>query len=220
MKISKAKQEELVDEMCDFLIKESGVKPSFDYTKLNKRSLLNNLLLLHATENLGDYFYSLQDKLLSSEREKPVNVMALKYKKDIAYTKADVTNINADMVVYFSESVIDVNMEETMDNLILLKAGLQMGADLYQQHKENGFLPDYNSPYITDAYNLPANFLAKVLIKHEENADYSDEFKQIFNFALENEVYSVFVDLPKEINKDVIINLKPKQIKLIFNDGD
>lgn len=218
MKISKAKQEELIDEMCDFLIKESGIKPSFDYTKLNKRSLLNNLLLLHATENLGDYFYSLQDKLLSSESEKSVNVMALKYKKDIAYTKADVTNINADMVVYFSENVIDVSMEETMDNKILLKAGLQVGADLYQQHKENGFLPDYNSPYITDAYNLPANFLAKVLIKQDE--DYSEIFKQIFNFALENEVYSVFVDLPKEINKDVIINLKPKQIKLIFNDDD
>ena len=113
MKLSKVKQEELIDEMIDFLIKENGIKPDFDYLKLNKRNLLNNLLLLHATENLGDYFYSLQDKLLASENDKTFNVLALNYKKDIAYAKADVTNINADMVVYFAKDIISLEMTET-----------------------------------------------------------------------------------------------------------
>ncbi len=216
MKLSKVKQEELIDEMIDFLIKENGIKPDFDYLKLNKRNLLNNLLLLHATENLGDYFYSLQDKLLASENDKTFNVLALNYKKDIAYAKADVTNINADMVVYFAKDIISLEMTETSDNKIMLKAGVQVGADLYQQYKENGFLPDYNSPYITEAYNLPANYLAKILVSEE--VDYQVVFKQIYDFALENEVYSIFIDLPKGVERDAIIEFKPKQIKLIFKE--
>ncbi len=249
MKLNKEKIESLIDDMIDFLVKEMGQDPNTmlnKFANINKRDLLNYLMLMNATSELGDYFLSLQDRLLSNENETK-KISKLTYKNSVAYCDYDIFNVDADMVVYFSTDLFAENFTPNIDNLMILKAGVQLAHDHYLQYKQSGYTLNYKQPYITEAYNLPSEYIAKVVVKNsvqnnnqkslnitndvdnnlveadnktfdaETNKNLAAAIISIYNFAQENDLDTIFFDCTNiEIDQTIILKYKPKNVKIII----
>lgn len=215
MKITKAKRDEIVDELLDFLIKELGLK-DFKIEEKNKRETLNYLMLLCPDVNLGDYFFALQDKLLESENEVK-DFSKIKFKNKVAETEQDLLNFNADVVAVISNQLFANDLDFTnIDNQIILKAGLQLKGELYIQLKQNGFNVNHACPYYCEGYNLPCQYFAKIVYKDDEGL--IEAIKNLYKFAQENNLKTVCVDLNSHKLKGYLIELKPKNLKLVIKN--
>lgn len=212
--ITTEKKNEIIDEMLDFLIKEIGINYIKEFELLDKRELLDVLRLMNSTSLNNDYFLGLQDKLLKEENKKFINVYKLKFVKGVAETDAELTAINSDLVVYFSKNLISQQIDSSLDNCVVLKAGVQVNIEYSKALKENGFNVDFNRVYFTEGYNLPCQYLGKVVYENDVNLDC---LKQVFEFLKEYELETVYFYLNNtNLKLEDIVKFKPKNIKIII----
>ena len=212
--LSEQKKNEIIDEMIDFLVKENGLEIKADFDYAAKREILNKLTLLTSGAIESDYFLALQDKLLGEENKKATRLAGLKFKGGVAESEAELFGVDADLVVYFSHQLFAVDLNESLDNLMILRAGVQVRNDFLLKFREDGFTTNFGEPYFSEGYNLPAKYIAKIVVNGEVCEDC---IKKVFDFALENELEIVFFDLNNiNIDKEKIIKLKPKNIKIVF----
>lgn len=112
--------------------------------------------------DLGEDFYTLQDQLLSIEREEKgvVDIANLEFKNQIAHFNGDITTIKADAIVNAANDQFlgcFVPCHNCIDNVIMSAAGFQLRNEL--QDLKSG--KDYSKQHVkvTKAYNLPSKYI-------------------------------------------------------------
>ena len=209
-KLSEVEKQRLIDEMLDFLFKEIGISAKVD----NSRATLNTLMLLNTNFPLGDYFYSLQDKLLSYEAQK--NMIIPQF--DDGVKKLDFPYIKADMLVFFGNTVIRADTENCLENKMLLCAGVQINEKFYELLKQTGFNLQFDSPYIIEGYNLNCEYIAKIVLDNNIS-NLTTAVRQLAQFVKAENLNTLAVQLVDEKIKELFLTeLKNQNVsaKIVF----
>ncbi len=210
VKLTEQQKEKLIDDMLDFFSKEMGISLR-DIG--DKRGALNTLMAINTNFPLGEYFYGLQDKLLSDEASS--NAVSTRF--DGATKKLNFCYIKADMLVYFGEKLLHVDAKKCVENDIIISAGVQVNEDFYNQLKQTGFIESYTKPYITAGYNLNCYYIAKILLNAPEQLNLCAA--EIFKFAEKNKLKNIAIyvgnngDIKPVFEK---LSERYKQIKLVY----
>jgi O-acetyl-ADP-ribose deacetylase (regulator of RNase III) len=123
------------------------------------RGLCNQCLSLNG---IDEKFYTLQDELLSFEREEKgaIDIEDLKYKNNIALWQGDITSLKADAIVNAANNDYlgcFAPCHNCIDNIIMSASGFQMRNEL--QKLKNS--PNYENEKVkvTGGYNLPCKYV-------------------------------------------------------------
>lgn len=126
------------------------------------RGLCNECLDL---KGIDKSFYTLQDELLSIEREEKgvVDVNTFDYKNNIALYQGDITRLNADVIVNAGNGEFlgcFIPCHSCIDNVIMSASGFQMRNELLTLKNNK----DYENQFVkvTSCYNLPSKFVFHV----------------------------------------------------------
>jgi O-acetyl-ADP-ribose deacetylase (regulator of RNase III) len=128
----------------------------------SQRRLLRSLMNIRPPMPLSFDFLSLQDELLSAERDEKgvVDVMTLPIIKDprIVLWRGDITRLNADVIVNAANNTLlgcFVPCHGCIDNAIHSAAGLQLRDECNQIMSGQGYVEPTGKAKLTKAYNLP-----------------------------------------------------------------
>ncbi len=195
---------ELKDELLFCLFKDAELPVKTDLSEQDKDKFLHALFLTRAEDSVEEKLLAVQNKYLSLKNKKScVDVNSLKFKNNIAYVD-NILNLNCDLVVVISENLLEnVNklFSHSVDNELILNAGLEFKADLIKQLKANNGQIDYSKPYILSGYNLNAKNIAKII--------YNKKLLNLINFNEKinknNENYIKFLNILKN-NIDFLFN--------------
>ena len=243
-KISMSKDEYsvLVDEVLTFLAKENEQKLPTDIPLDDRRWLIDSLMLIRTMGCLDIKFISLQDRLLSYENNlNPIiDADTLKYKKNISHFHGDFISLSADMLTVISDSLFArFDSDETsLDNRLVLRAGLELYEDYFSEWRSDYAKVHYDKPYITDGYNTQYDHIAKIVFRLDPVSNAVDEtslvkaFENLFVQARELNLHSIAVQISESLSKNIYdkisiavqselekINKKYK-IKLIYISDD
>ena len=149
--------EMLLTEMPEYRAQASEVGVSEE----QQRRLLRALMNARPPRPLSEDFLTLQDELLSAEREARgvVDVMALPSDASdarIALWQGDITRLAADAIVNAALLGCFIPCHRCIDNAIHSAAGLQLRAACAALMEEQGHPEETGTAQITEGYNLPA----------------------------------------------------------------
>jgi len=151
----------LLDEMPEYRksISEFG-------TDINKqRRLLRSLMNLRPPKKLNEEFISLQNSLLSAEREEKgiVDIMKIpRIENNIKLWRGDITRLNAEAIVNAANSQLlgcFYPCHNCIDNAIHSAAGLQLREECNAIMQKQGYNEKTGKAKITKAYNLPSKYI-------------------------------------------------------------
>jgi len=128
----------------------------------SQRRLLRSLMNIRSPMPLSFDYLSLQDELLSAERDEKgiVDAMTLPITKDprIVLWRRDITRLNADAIVDAANNTLlgcFVPCHGCIDNAIHSAAGLQLRDECNQIMSRQGYAEPTGQAKLTKAYNLP-----------------------------------------------------------------
>lgn len=224
------KKQEIKNKLLKLISKELENANLETLAKNNLDEFINTYFIMCSTENINLEIVDLQNKLLMLEDRQVVEFEKLKNKIKTS-DKYLSLKIKTDYTVLFSNNLIE-NMDlNSIDNYIILNAGIQIKKGLADLFKEDGYILSYKNPYIVNGYNLPCKKLCKLLYSKEELTSAKDvnnvlcAVDKVFQTANENS--RVVIDLScfevetkklleREICKITKNKIKIKKIKLKF----
>lgn len=183
IKLNSEEYENIIDEMLNVLAKESEQKIPASLSYKTKRELLNTIISIHLSGDLGDDFFIMQDKLLSYENmdKKVLEIEELRFSKNIAAHYGDVECLNVDVIAalinmptfdytYFSN---DVSLEKKLVSLsgLKLREDLTKGIKLYQESSSNC--------YVCKGYNLRAEYVFFSKLPKVKGLPIDDDIKKL-----------------------------------------
>lgn len=161
-------KQNLIDELLNILVKENEQKLPPGLTKDDKRWLLSNLMLARSIGDLDDEFLKKQDKLLSYENSIAgiIRTADVSFKRQVAFVSDEIWKFEVDALVVFTDSLLGVldRFIKCVDNTLSLKAGLELNQDLAGILKADNGLISVTKPYVVKGYNLPANYVVKIVL--------------------------------------------------------
>ena len=228
--------DEILDEMLNTLCKESEIKLPKNLSITDKRDILNNLMLVRPIGYLDEYFVNLQNEFLKREmQDKLISLDNIKYNKKGMFISADILNLKADMIVIFTYRLFaDVNLGiNNIDRELILRGGVNINEDFAKIYYDNNAVYSYKEAYIVPGYNLPSQYVAKILLPDiskkmlkEDEDNLKQSISNLFDFIKTKKLKIVAIDLTnfskqnsgKSLEKFVIDeclkNLKSKKIKI------
>lgn len=116
-------------------------------------------------KGIDEKFYTLQDELLSLERDEKdvVDVETLEYKNNIALYQGNITRLKADAIVNATNNEYlgcFLPCHNYIDNQIMSASGFQMREELLAIKKYKGYEQD--PVKLTAGYNLPCKYVFHV----------------------------------------------------------
>ncbi len=154
----------ICSELLRFLIKERGMIGAFNYNYERKRKLVNEYMTERDPHPVPPALLALQDKLLWSETLERgiVDVETFHYKENVTIFRGDITKLNADAIVNSTGSSLvgcRIAGHQCIDNIIHLRAGMQMRMDGFRICGLQGRPESTGDAKITCAYNLPCKYV-------------------------------------------------------------
>lgn len=200
LEIIKKLNEILLDEMPEY--RESASE--FENNVSEQRRLLRSLMNLRRPKILSEEFISLQDGLLSEEREEKgiIDIFEISFiEKGIKLWRGDITRVKADAIVNAANSQLlgcFSPCHGCIDNAIHSAAGLQLREECNAIMQKQGHSEKTGGAKITRAYNLPSKFVIHTvgpIIRGEiSDKDYkllSDCYRSCLEIATENSIKSI-----------------------------
>lgn len=227
--LSQEELEFIIDEMLNILVKENEQSLPENLTTTEKRILINQLILIRAIEPIDEEFYNLQNKLLNHEHSFNITTTPItKSKNNISTIDHDSLLTPCDLYIAFSNHLFPTDLGNNIDNLLILKAGLQLNKDYAEILNNNSKLLNYKEPYITNGYNLPARYIAKLLYNDNLPIEYLDEnLNKTLEFIKLNKLKNIVINI-KNINENLknylknnvftIKSVKKLKINIIFSN--
>lgn len=228
--------DEILDEMLNILCKESEIKLPKNLSITDKRDVLNNLMLIRPIGYLDEYFVNLQNEFLKREmQDKLISVDNMKLNKKGMFISADILNLKADMIVIFTYRLFaDVNLgTDNIDTELILRGGVNINEDFAKIYYDNNAVYSYKEPYIVPGYNLPSQYVAKILLPDiskkmlkEDEDNLKRSISNLFDFIKTKKLKIVAIDLTnfskqnsgesleKFVIDECLKNLKSKKIKI------
>lgn len=228
--------DEILDEMLNILCKESEIKLPKNLSIEDKREVLNNLMLIRPIGYLDEYFVNLQNKFLKREmQDKLISLDNIKLNKKGTIISADIFNLKADMIVIFTYRLFaDVNLgTDNIDTELILRGGVNINEDFAKIYYDNNAVYSYKEPYIVPGYNLPSQYVAKILLPDiskkmlkEDEDNLKQSISNLFDFIKTKKLKIVAIDLTnfskqnsgeyldKFVIDECLKNLKSKKIKI------
>ena len=228
--------DEILDEMLNILCKESEIKLPKNLSITDKRDVLNNLMLVRPIGYLDEYFVNLQNEFLKREmQDKLISLDNIKYNKKGMFISADILNLKADMIVIFTYRLFaDVNLgTDNIDTELILRGGVNINEDFAKIYYDNNAVNSYKEPYIVPGYNLPSQYVAKILLPDiskkmlkEDEDNLKQSISNLFDFIKTKKLKIVAIDLTnfskqnsgeslgKFVIDECLKNLKSKKIKI------
>lgn len=228
--------DEILDEMLNILCKESEIKLPKNLSITDKRDVLNNLMLVRPISYLDEYFVNLQNEFLKREmQDKLISVDNMKLNKKGTIISADIFNLKVDMFVVFSNRLFaDANLgSNNIDAELVLRGGLNINEDFAKIYYDNNAVYSYKEPYIVPGYNLPSQYVAKILLPDiskkmlkEDEDNLKQSISNLFDFIKTKKLKIVAIDLTnfskqnsgesleKFVIDECLKNLKSKKIKI------
>ena len=228
--------DEILDEMLNILCKESEIKLPKNLSITDKRDVLNNLMLIRPIGYLDEYFVNLQNEFLKREmQDKLISLDNIKLNKKGTIISADIFNLKADMIVIFTYRLFaDVNLgTDNIDTELILRGGVNINEDFAKIYYDNNAVYSYKEPYIVPGYNLPSQYVAKILLPDiskkmlkEDEDNLKQSISNLFDFIKTKKLKIVAIDLTnfskqnsgeslgKFVIDECLKNLKSKKIKI------
>ena len=228
--------DEILDEMLNTLCKESEIKLPKNLSITDKRDVLNNLMLIRPIGYLDEYFVNLQNEFLKREmQDKLISLDNIKLNKKGTIISADIFNLKADMIVIFTYRLFaDVNLgTDNIDTELILRGGVNINEDFAKIYYDNNAVYSYKEPYIVPGYNLPSQYVAKILLPDiskkmlkEDEDNLKQSISNLFDFIKTKKLKIVAIDLTnfskqnsgeslgKFVIDECLKNLKSKKIKI------
>lgn len=228
--------DEILDEMLNILCKESEIKLPKNLSITDKRDVLNNLMLVRPISYLDEYFVNLQNEFLKREmQDKLISLDNIKYNKKGMFISADILNLKADMIMIFTYRLFaDVNLgTDNIDTELILRGGVNINEDFAKIYYDNNAVYSYKEPYIVPGYNLPSQYVAKILLPDiskkmlkEDEDNLKQSISNLFDFIKTKKLKIVAIDLTnfskqnsgesleKFVIDECLKNLKSKKIKI------
>lgn len=228
--------DEILDEMLNILCKESEIKLPKNLSITDKRDVLNNLMLVRPIGYLDEYFVNLQNEFLKREmQDKLISVDNMKLNKKGTIISADIFNLKVDMFVVFSNRLFaDANLgSNNIDAELILRGGVNINEDFAKIYYDNNAVYSYKEPYSVPGYNLPSQYVAKILlpdiskkILKEDDENLKQSISNLFDFIKTKKLKIVAIDLTNFLKQnsggslgefvidECLKNLKSKKIKI------
>lgn len=148
--------------LSQYLKIEINLTKNYSRNRQIFRGLCNQCLTLYGIDK---DFYTLQDSLLSMEREENgiVEVEKFSYKDNIAHFNGDITRLKADAIVNAANDNYlgcFVPCHNCIDNVIMSAAGFQMREELLQLKKDKDYTEQ--KVKVTKGYNLSSDYVFHV----------------------------------------------------------
>jgi len=240
LKIIKKLNTILLDEMPEY--KKSISEFETDINK--QRQLLRSLMNLRPPKKLNEEFISLQDSLLSAEREEKgiVDIMKIPcIENNIKLWRGDITRLNAEAIVNAANSQLlgcFYPCHNCIDNAIHSAAGLQLRDECNAIMQKQGHKEKTGKAKITKAYNLPSKYVIHtvgpiITVKLTEKDCYllSECYRSCLEIAVKNNIKSIAFccistgefHFPNDKAAEIAIKTvkkflsKHKNIEVIFN---
>lgn len=152
---------DLLKEGIEYLLKYNRIE-----TEVNKYSfdLFRSLMNITMPNNLDDSFYSLQDRIIQSQRRGDIistektQILA----KNIYLYKGDITLLKVDAIVNACNNKMlgcFIPLHRCIDNAIHSYAGLQVRRDLIEVMNKQGHDEENGKVKVTSGYNLPSKYI-------------------------------------------------------------
>lgn len=190
----------LLDEMPEY--KRSASE--FENNINEQRRLLRSLMNLRQPKKLNEEFISLQDSLLSIEREEKgiVDIMEIPYiENNIKLWRGDITRLNAEAIVNAANSQLlgcFCPCHNCIDNAIHSAAGLQLREECNAIMQKQGHNEKTGKAKITKAYNLPSKYVihtvGPIITKELTEKDcylLSECYRSCLEIAVKNNIKSI-----------------------------
>lgn len=152
---------DLLKEGIEYLLKYNRIE-----TEINKYSfdLFRSLMNITMPNNLDDSFYSLQDRIIQSQRRG--DIISIKetqrLAKNIYLYKGDITLLKVDAIVNACNNKMlgcFIPLHRCIDNAIHSYAGLQVRRDLIEVMNKQGHDEENGKVKVTLGYNLPSKYI-------------------------------------------------------------
>lgn len=152
---------DLLKEGIEYLLKYNRIE-----TEVNKYSfdLFRSLMNITMPNNLDDSFYSLQDRIIQSQRRG--DIISIKetqrLAKNIYLYKGDITLLKVDAIVNACNNKMlgcFIPLHRCIDNAIHSYAGLQVRRDLIEVMNKQGHDEENGKVKVTLGYNLPSKYI-------------------------------------------------------------
>lgn len=193
---------QILNELLQILTKYLKVNVKFgeDYDADRRlfRGLTNQCLTLIG---IDEKFYTLQDKLLSMERDEKgvVDVESFKYENNIALYQGDITRLKADAIVNAANDDYlgcFIPNHDCIDNVIMSASGFQMRNELYKLKFDKTYT--LQSVRVSYGYNLPCKYVFHVAgpqafgrITNKEEQELANCYINCLNKAKEMKLKSI-----------------------------
>jgi len=214
------------------LINKENIFPK-DLNMEEKELLFSSYLLSSDTKGVDEKFLYIQDQYLHEK-----NCNNITYKQASQMKVINSLDIVTDLLVVFSENLILNNsslcdiekMNTSIDSQLIIRGGLQIKEQLYNQYERDMFVIYYRKPYLIKSENLNAKNVAKLLIDTKcDNLECGEKLSANIDNLLEwvktKAVSNAVVDvssLPsslkhdKKFIKNIKNTLKSSKIKLFY----
>lgn len=152
---------DLLKEGIEYLLKYNRIE-----TEVNEYSfdLFRSLMNITMPNNLDDSFYSLQDRIIQSQRRG--DIISIKetqrLAKNIYLYKGDITLLKVDAIVNACNNKMlgcFIPLHRCIDNAIHSYAGLQVRRDLIEVMNKQGHDEENGKVKVTLGYNLPSKYI-------------------------------------------------------------
>ena len=180
-------------EKLDYLIKTLNSEIEIPETEQEKKDLFRSLMNTWKVSELPSEFYEVQDEYL----QEILNAKGITRLEDLTEIdeniylwQGDITTLQVDAIVNAANSQMlgcFIPMHTCIDNCIHSYAGIQLREECNQQMQDlrKKFGPDYEQPtavpMVTEAYNLPAKKVIRVVGPIVENGLNSTLEKQLMD---------------------------------------
>lgn len=195
---------ELKDDVLHYLFLDAEIKANKPISQQEKDSAIKVLFLTRTEEAVEEKLLNAQNKwLLNLNESQKIDINELAFKNNVAAC-SNVLNCNADMIVVVTDCLLEDMIKlylESVDNNLILKAGLEFKADLIKTLKANAQKIDYENPYIMPAYNLCSKYICKII--------YNKKYFNLINFNNKN--------IKNDKNYIVFLNILKNNLLNLFN---
>lgn len=171
-------KQEIINKLLKLIAKEMENMDLVNQFKNNPEELINTYFLMCSGEYANLEIVDLQNKLYNLKENNFIEFNNLKKVNKNKFKNYSML-VCADYAMVFSTRLMENVEADSLDNYIILNAGIQIKQEMIGCIKQNGYVLTYKKPYIVDGYHLPCKKLIKILYPKKEDLEEHD-FENLF----------------------------------------
>lgn len=148
--------------LVTYLLKEKSLDIDIPHTHDELFQLYRSLVNIREAKPISQEFLKIQDEMLQEENQRKGIVSFDHTDEEMIIWKGDITRLKVDAIVNAANNQMEgcfVPGHYCIDNAIHTYAGVQLRDECHQIMEKQGFLEPTGKAKITQAYNLPSQYV-------------------------------------------------------------